>query len=78
MSLRSLALSGVFAVSLTFNSAWAYLDPGTGTFIVQGLIAALAAGIGAITIGWQRLRSFVNGLWRTARNLAQFSNGRKP
>lgn len=37
-------LSGLYlAVSTT--DAWAYLDPGTGSILIQGLIAAMATGL---------------------------------
>jgi hypothetical protein len=36
----------------------AYLDPGTGSLILQALVAALAGAVVAITSYWQRIRSF--------------------
>lgn len=38
--------------------AWAYLDPGTGSLIVQSVIAALAAVGFALRLYWSRLRAF--------------------
>ena len=38
--------------------AWAYLDPGTGSLIVQSLIAALAAAGFALRLYWGRIRSW--------------------
>jgi len=41
---------------ITFNDAYAYVDPGTGGAIIQAAIGALVAvGIG-IKIYWQRIR----------------------
>ncbi|MBR0695443.1 hypothetical protein [Bradyrhizobium lablabi] len=37
------------------TSAHAYLDPGAGTFAVQGLIAAVAGGMVALRACWQRI-----------------------
>jgi hypothetical protein len=40
------------------DPAYAYLDPGTGSMILQGL---LAAGVGAMVAGrlyWQRIKSY--------------------
>ena len=37
--------------------SYAYFDPGTGTLLLQGLVAALAAGGAAITIYWKKLKS---------------------
>ena len=55
-----------FVVSLTVfcvlvllsNPAYAYLDPGTGSMLIQGLLAAIAAASVTIGIFWRRLRSF--------------------
>ena len=57
---RFLGLSGaVLVVSLLCASpAFAYLDPGTGSMIVQALIAAFAAVSVSVGIFWKRLKSF--------------------
>lgn len=50
---------------LTFcvSSAYAYLDPGTGSMMVQAVIAAVAAVSVSIGIFWHRLRTFFSGLF---------------
>jgi hypothetical protein len=41
--------------------ALAYLDPGTGSFIIQGVIAAVV-GVGlAIKMFWHRIKAFFTG-----------------
>jgi len=43
--------------------AWAYLDPGTGSMMLQLLLGGVA---GAMVVGklyWQRLREFVTSLF---------------
>jgi hypothetical protein len=40
------------------TEAFAYLDPGTGSLIVQSLIAALAAAGFALRLYWGRIRSW--------------------
>ena len=40
------------------NPAYAYLDPGTGSMLIQGLLAIIAAASVSIGIFWRRLRSF--------------------
>lgn len=44
-------------VSLS-SPAFAYLDPGTGSMILQGLIAAIAAGITFISLYYYRFKAF--------------------
>lgn len=38
--------------------AHAYLDPGTGSIVIQSLIAAVAAGALIIKTYWYKIRSF--------------------
>lgn len=48
-----------FVVCITFSSnVNAYIDPGTGSLLVQGLIAGVAAGIYAIKQYWYNLKKF--------------------
>ena len=39
-------------------SAFAYLDPGTGSIILQGLIAALAAAAVVMRTYWYKIKGF--------------------
>ena len=43
-----------FAV-LAPTDAFAYLDPGTGTFALQGLIAGIAGGVLGVRAYWRRI-----------------------
>ena len=36
----------------------AYLDPGTGSLILQALVAALAGAVVVVTSYWQKIRAF--------------------
>lgn len=50
------------ALGLTWAlPAHAYLDPGTGSMILQGAIAALAAAAFTIKTYWYRIRAFLRG-----------------
>ena len=37
--------------------SYAYFDPGTGSLLLQGLVAALAAAGAATTVYWNKLKS---------------------
>lgn len=39
-------------------SAHAYLDPGTGSILVQSLLAGVAGAVAVIGLYWQRVKSF--------------------
>ena len=53
--IRNLLIVNFIYLFLTVSSAHAYLDPGTGSVIIQGLIAALAVGAVFIKIYWYKL-----------------------
>ncbi len=39
--------------------ALAYIDPGTGSFLLQLMLAGLLGGLASIRIFWSRIRLFV-------------------
>ena len=39
--------------------AFAYLDPGTGSLLLQGLIASVATGIIVLRARWHQFRDFI-------------------
>jgi hypothetical protein len=62
-SLTSAALLGSVVTLVLTGPAWAYLDPGTGSMMLQLLLGGVA---GAMVVGklyWQRLREFVRSLF---------------
>lgn len=46
------------AMLLAAPQAHAYLDPGTGSILIQGLIAALVGGLFFLRNTWARIKSF--------------------
>ncbi len=53
----------VFAIATAVFLAWhnpahAYLDPGTGSMILQGIIGAVVGGLVALKLYWARLKTF--------------------
>jgi hypothetical protein len=58
-SLTNIALLAAVATLLGSRSAWAYLDPGTGSMMLQLLLGGIA---GAMVLGklyWHRFRGFL-------------------
>lgn len=49
--------SAFFLYGLT-DKAYAYLDPGTGSILLQGLIGGVAGGIVVIRLYWAKIRGF--------------------
>jgi len=54
----------IFLCSGIFDQkAYAYLDPGTGSFIFQIIIAAVVGGIFAIKLFWSKILLFFKNLF---------------
>jgi hypothetical protein len=43
------------------REAQAYLDPGTGSFVIQALVATLVGSLFVVKTQWRRLRAFFAG-----------------
>jgi len=57
----SIRLAVIIVVALTClvpATALAYIDPGTGSFVLQGILAAVVGAGVAIKIYWRRITAF--------------------
>ena len=50
-------------VAMFSSSAFAYLDPGTGSYILQMLLAGILGALFALKVFWKRIVAFVKGLF---------------
>lgn len=48
----------LFIVMACNEKAYAYLDPGTGSILLQGLIAAVAGAMATGGIYWSKIKNF--------------------
>ena len=50
----------IYILTLIFfpTKAFAYLDPGTGSIILQAILGAIAAGATWCSIYWQKVKNF--------------------
>ncbi len=65
VSLLALAL---VAAGLWPAPAHAYIDPGTGSFVIQGIIAAVVGAGFAVKVFWHRIVSAITGKSPTEDN----------
>ncbi len=57
-------LSVLAVIDLSFpRNAYAYLDPGTSTYLLQLLVAALLGAAVGTKIFWQKIKSFFKNLF---------------
>lgn len=57
-SARSLVRLAVVILATYTSPAFAYLDPGTGSLLLQGLIGAIAVGAFTVKLYWQKFKGF--------------------
>jgi uncharacterized membrane protein len=43
--------------------AYAYLDPGTGSIILQAIIGLIAASLTAVSIYWEKFKSIISKIF---------------
>lgn len=48
-------------LALSATPAYAYLDPGTGSMLVQALVAGLAVASAGVAAFWTRIRQLFSG-----------------
>ncbi len=61
MTARLLVLVLLAGAALTPTSAHAYVDPGAGSLVIQGIIAAVV-GVGlTVRLFWSRIRKLLTG-----------------
>lgn len=67
----SLTTSGVFLTIFLLPSAFqdvhAYIDPGTGSLIIQVLIAGFFAGLFALKVYWRKVNAFFKNVFSGTR-----------
>jgi len=61
MKIVSRTVLFIFLPLLLAHPAYAYLDPGTGSMLLQGLLAGIMAAGVTIGIYWRRFKAFFTG-----------------
>lgn len=59
MIIHSFLLVGLPGIGLTLARNWAYLDPGSGSFILQILIASLMGAMLFIGLRWRQFTTYL-------------------
>ncbi len=72
-------LTKIFAALILFllimpDKTYAYLDPGTGSYILQVLISMFIAGLFAVKIFWGKIKHFVKNLFSKSKKNGKAEN----
>lgn len=62
MKMRLYILSAAFFAAFTLP-AYAYLDPGTGSMILQGILGAIAVAGAVVSVYWTKLKLLVSSVF---------------
>ena len=57
----------IFYTSMS-GTAFAYLDPGSGGFIIQAILGFLAAIFAYMTFFWNKIKSFLNKIFKKEKD----------
>jgi hypothetical protein len=74
MQLKLVFLALLTGILSFATPAYAYLDPGSASLVVQGIIAAIAAITGAAALYWDKTKQFFRSLFRTKNRSASPEN----
>jgi hypothetical protein len=66
VSLSRLLIFGAFVLMLSTTPAFAYLDPGTGSLILQSILGLLVGALVGFKLFWNKIKGFITP--RTAGN----------
>lgn len=62
--MRAFFISIIFLLFAWSPDAHAYLDPGTGSYVLQLAIAGIVSGMFALKIFWRRIVDFFSGMFK--------------
>ena len=60
---KLLIISSVYFLS-SISNAYAYLDPGTGSIILQAIVGFIAATAATVSIYWTKFKSIISKIFK--------------
>lgn len=67
VKIMSLIISSIQSMLIPLVSGHPYLDPGSGSFILQILIAAFVGGLFLVKVYWKKISGFFRNLFSKGR-----------
>ena len=72
--MNKLIIFTILSVVIFPKQTYAYLDPGTGSIILQAIIGFLAASVTAISIYWSKFKSLISRIFNKKEREKDKSN----
>ncbi len=69
MNKKILLLVIIFKI-IFINNAYAYLDPGSGSIILQAILGFIAAGIASVSFYWTKFKNFLSKMFKKNKKKA--------
>jgi len=63
----NLLIFALIVFALTPSNMYGYIDPGTGSYIIQILIAGGAAGLYTVKVYWKGIKSFFTSKFKRSK-----------
>ena len=57
----------ILYIILLLSNAYAYLDPGTGSIILQAILGFIVAAIASISVYWTKFKMLINKIFKKRR-----------
>ena len=71
MNYKSLLLNSFIFFLILTNNSYAYLDPGTGSIILQALLGLIAAVGATIGLYWQKFKNLIKKIFNKNKDEKQ-------
>lgn len=68
LPVKAVIVLAIIFSGLLYEPAYAYLDPGTGSYMFQLFIAGVIGGLFAVKLFWRRIVSSIKRLFTGIRN----------
>ena len=63
----------IFIFSLSFN-AYAYIDPGIGSLLLQSIVAGFAITIGTISLYWDKCKNLISTILKKLKKKSDIND----
>ena len=68
-------IAGIGIVLMSSKPAFAYIDPGTASIILQSIIGGSVAAASVVALYWRRFLAFFSGIGRSKKEMAAETDG---
>ena len=70
--MKKIIIISIYLFLISANNAFAYLDPATGSIILQAILGAIAAGFSYCAFYWNKVKNFLRKLFNEKKSYKIF------